>query len=114
MVRSAPPEKASLPEVMTQPLMASSPATVSMICSSSPITSGVMTFMERPGMSQVASAMPSASVSKRKLVKFVILSSQEPSPVILAGRRQAKSRASGTAIARSSRSRIRALRGLRG
>ena len=54
MVRSAPPENASLPEVMTQPLMASSPATVSTICASSPITSGVITFMERPGMSQVA------------------------------------------------------------
>ena len=54
MVRSAPPENASLPEVMTQPLIASSPATVSTICDSSSITSGVMTFIERPGMSQVA------------------------------------------------------------
>ena len=36
---------------------------------SSSITSGVMTFIERPGMSQVASAMPSASTSKRKFVK---------------------------------------------
>ena len=29
MVRSAPPQKASLPEVMTAPLMAASPATFS-------------------------------------------------------------------------------------
>ena len=90
MVRSAPPENASLPEVMTQPLMASSPATVSTICASSSITSGVITFMERPGMSQVASAMPSASISKRKLVKFVILSSREGSRH--PGRSEAKSR----------------------
>ena len=32
MVRSAPPENASLPEVMTQPLIAASAATVSTIC----------------------------------------------------------------------------------
>src|SRR5271166_1279557 len=31
-----------------------------------------MTFIERPGMSQVTSAMPSASVSKRKLVRFIL------------------------------------------
>ncbi len=72
MVRSAPPEKLSFPDVMTQPLMASSPATLSTIWFSSSITSGVMTFIERPGMSQVATAMPSASVSKRKLVRFMM------------------------------------------
>src|SRR5829696_6305470 len=75
MVRSAPPEKASLPEAITQPLMAASLATASTIAASSPITSGVITFMERPGMSQVASAMPSESVSKRKLVRLVIAGS---------------------------------------
>ena len=32
-----------------------------------PSPPGVMTFIERPGMSQVASAMPSASTSKRKV-----------------------------------------------
>ena len=68
MVRSAPPEKVSLPEVMTAPLIAASPATASMIASSSSITSSVKTFIERSGMSQVTSAMPSASVST---VKFL-------------------------------------------
>ena len=67
MVRSAPPEKLSLPEVMTQPLIAASAATALDDAASSSITSGVMTFIERPGMSQVASAMPSASMSKRKV-----------------------------------------------
>ena len=68
MVRSAPPEKVSLPEVMTAPLTASSPATWSMILSSSSITSSVKTFIDLSGMSQVTSAMPSASVSTVKLV----------------------------------------------
>jgi hypothetical protein len=68
MVRSAPPEKVSLPDVMTAPLMASSPATLSTILSNSSITSSVKTFIERPGMSQVTSAMPSASVSSLKLL----------------------------------------------
>jgi hypothetical protein len=87
MVRSAPPENVSLPEAITQPLMASSPATVSMIRLSSSITSGVMTFMERPGMSQVASAMPSASVSRRKLVKFISFSlGPHPEEPALSGR----------------------------
>ena len=68
MVRSAPPEKLSLPEVITAPLMPASAATWSMILSSSSITSSVKTFIERSGMFQVTSAMPSASVSTVKLV----------------------------------------------
>jgi hypothetical protein len=69
MVMSAPPENESfLPEVSTAPLMASSPATWSMILSSSSITSSVKTFIDLSGMSQVTSAMPSASVST---VKFL-------------------------------------------
>ena len=65
MVRSAPPEKLSLPEVMTAPLTAASAVTASTIVSSSSITSSVKTFIERSGMSQVTSAMPSASVVER-------------------------------------------------
>ena len=71
MERSAPPEKALLPEAMTQPLTSGAATTVSMIVSSSSITSGVMTFIVRSGMSQVASATPSGSVSKRKFVRFI-------------------------------------------
>jgi hypothetical protein len=64
MVMSAPPEKESfLPEVKTAPLTASSATTWSMIASSSSITSSVNTFIERSGMSQVTSAMPSPSTS---------------------------------------------------
>jgi hypothetical protein len=74
MVRSAPPENASLPEATTQPLMAASEATASMIRDSSSMTSRLMTFIDRPGLSQTAVAMPSASVSKRKLVRFIVVS----------------------------------------
>src|SRR5665213_937099 len=66
IVRSAPPQKASLPEVMTTPLMAASPSIFATRAESSSITSSVSTFIERPGMSQVISAMPSASVSRLK------------------------------------------------
>ncbi len=68
MLRSAPPEKLSLPDVMTAPLTAASPAIAVTILSSSSITSSVKTFIERSGMFQVISAMPSASVSTVKLV----------------------------------------------
>ena len=68
MVRSAPPENDFLPEVTTAPRIASSVATRSMIFSISSITSMVKTFIDRSGMSQVTSAMPSASVST---VKFL-------------------------------------------
>ena len=76
MVRSAPPEKLSLPEVTTQPLILSSAATVSRIADRSSITPGSMTFIDRPVMSQVASAMPSPSISKRKFLRFMDLSSR--------------------------------------
>ena len=66
IVRSAPPQKASLAEVTTAPLMAASVATFSTMAPSSAITSMVMTFIERSAMSQVTSAMPSASTSNLK------------------------------------------------
>ncbi len=68
MVRSAPPENVSLPDVITAPLMAASPATRSTIACSSSITETSSTFIDRPGMFQVTSAMPSPSVSN---VKFL-------------------------------------------
>ncbi len=68
MERSAPPEKEDLPEVMTTPLTALSATTWSMIASSSSITSTVKTFIDLSGMSQVTSAMPSASVSMEKFL----------------------------------------------
>ncbi len=67
MVRSAPPEKFSLPVAITQPLIVWSAATFSTMADNSSITPSVMTFIERPGMSQIARAIPSASISKRKL-----------------------------------------------
>src|ERR1700730_344649 len=39
------------------------------------MTWGVMTFIDRPAMSQVSKAMPSESISKRKFVRFIGLSS---------------------------------------
>ena len=70
IVRSAPPEKPSLPEVITAPLIAASDATCSTNVPISSITSALSTFIERPGMSQVMSAIPSESVSMRKLVEL--------------------------------------------
>src|SRR5215469_1043988 len=67
IVKSAPPQKASLPAVMTAPLMAASFSTLSTMPVNSAITSMSMTFIERPGMSQVISAMPSPSTSTLKL-----------------------------------------------
>ena len=72
IVRSAPAAKPSLPDVNTAPLIASSLAILSTIRPSSPTTSLLITFIERPGMSQVTRATPSASVSKRKLVRFMV------------------------------------------
>ncbi len=73
MVKSAPPENPSLPEVKTAPLTEASDAILSAIAPISAITSAFSTFIERPGMSQVASMTPSESVSTRKLVKFMIV-----------------------------------------
>ncbi len=66
IVRSAPPQKASFPDVTTAPLMAASAATFSTMAESSSMTLASITFIERPGMSQVTSAMPSASTSRLK------------------------------------------------
>ncbi len=65
------PAKPSLPEVKTAPLIAASLVILFTICPSSSTTSALITFIDRPGMSQVTSATPSASVSKRKLVRFI-------------------------------------------
>src|SRR5512138_2756238 len=73
MVRSAPPPKVSLPEVMTAPLTAASAATFSTSPSSSSITEKSITFIDLPGMSQVTSAMPSASTSNLKLLIWNLL-----------------------------------------
>src|SRR5436190_7913087 len=70
-VRSAPPLKVSLPEVITAAWMAESLLTSSTMVESSSTTFVSMTFIERPGMSQVTSAMPSASTSNRKLTKDI-------------------------------------------
>ena len=83
IVRSAPPQKASLPEVMTAPLMAASVATFSTMSVSSPITSIEMTFIERPRVSQVMSAMPSASTSSLKLAITFSSYGENGSPLFL-------------------------------
>jgi hypothetical protein len=46
--------------------MAASAATCSTIAESSSITLRSMTFIDRPGLSQVTSAMPSPSISSLK------------------------------------------------
>src|SRR5262245_6643152 len=66
MVRSAPAQNVSFPDVTTAPLIAASEATCSTTAASSSITLRSMTFIERPGESQVTSAMPSMSVSSLK------------------------------------------------
>jgi hypothetical protein len=72
MVRSAPPEKLSaLPETITQPLMSALAATWSTTWLSSCIQSKVITFIDRSIWSQVSRAIPSASVSKRKFLRFM-------------------------------------------
>src|SRR6185312_4985735 len=76
-VRSAPAQNVALAEVTTAPLMAASATTFSTSAASSSMTSTLMTFIERPAMSQVSSAMPSASTSKVKLLMCAV-----PSPSI--------------------------------
>src|SRR5262245_44654912 len=71
MVRSAPAPNASLPEVTTTPLTAASAATLSTSASSSSTTVKSITFIDLPGMSQVISAMPSASTSNLKLAIWI-------------------------------------------
>jgi hypothetical protein len=66
--RSAPPEKESLPEVITAPLISASLVTCSTILSISRNAPSSNTFIERPGISQVTRAIPSASTS---ILKFL-------------------------------------------
>ena len=70
--RSAPAQKAFLPEVMTAPLMLSSVLIISIKAAISPIEPSLSTFMERPGISNVARTMPSLSFSILKF--FIVLS----------------------------------------
>ena len=72
--RSAPAQNASLPEVMTTPLTLASAVVCLTICSSSLIEVSSSTFIERPGMSQVTSTMPSVSVSTLKFLKAMCCS----------------------------------------
>src|ERR1700730_6028557 len=71
--RSAPAENASLPEVTTTPLTAASAEVCFTMSSSSVMVVSSSTFMERPGMSHVTSAMPSASFSILKFLKAMLL-----------------------------------------
>src|SRR4051794_21282760 len=72
MERSAPAEKASLAEVMTTPLTAGSEEVCFTISCSSPSVVSSSTFIERPGMSHVTSAIPSAAVSTLKFLKSML------------------------------------------
>src|ERR1700719_3857359 len=69
--RSAPAENASLAEVTTTPFTAASDEVCFTISPSSAIVVSSSTFIERPGMSHVTSAMPSASVSTLKFLKAI-------------------------------------------
>src|SRR3954469_8044901 len=81
--RSAPAQKASLLEVMTTPLIAASAVVCFTISSSSLTDVSSSTFIERPGISQVTSAMPSASVSTLKFLKAMCCSHLVfPSPLV--------------------------------
>src|SRR5262245_37234620 len=80
MVRSAPPQNAALPEVMTAPLIAASLVTLSTTVPSSSMASIVMTFIERSGMSHVINAIPSASTS---ILKLAIAGSSVPTHALV-------------------------------
>jgi len=67
MARSAPAQNVSFPEVTTTPLTAASATAASKMAPSSAMTERSITFMERPGLSQVTIAMPSKSVATLKL-----------------------------------------------
>ena len=71
MVRSAPPEKVSLPEVMTTPLTAGSATAASTAVLRSWPTDSSMTFIDLPCMSQVRTAIPSASTDQVKFLRFI-------------------------------------------
>src|SRR5271154_5350881 len=76
--KSAPAENASLPEVTTTPLTAASAEVCFTTSSSSAIVASSSTFIERPGMSHVTSAMPSVSVSTLKFFKAIGCSPLHP------------------------------------
>src|SRR5215468_384157 len=67
--RSAPAMKAGLPLVRTTPLISESDSAWSTAAANSPSEASFITFIDRPGMSQVMTAMPSAS---RARVRFVM------------------------------------------
>src|SRR4051794_7464795 len=66
IVRSAPPQNASFADVTTAPLTSFSVATRSTMPDNSSIAAMLMTFIDLSGMSQVTSAVPSASMSNLK------------------------------------------------
>ncbi len=78
IVRSAPADSASFAEVMTTPFTAASVEVCLMISSSSVTEVSSSTFIERPGMSQVTSTMPSASVSTLKFLKAMVVAPSMP------------------------------------
>src|SRR6266700_5728946 len=81
--KSAPAQKASLAEVMTTPFTAASLVVSLTIASSSLVEVSSSTFIERPGVSQVTSTMPSASVSSLKFLKAMCCSQLVfPSPLV--------------------------------
>src|SRR5689334_8645238 len=93
--RSAPAENASLPDVTTIPFTAGSADVCFTISSSSVIVVSSSTFIERPGMSHVTSAMPSASVSTLKFLKAIGRSQfVSPSPLAGEGRETGEARSS--------------------
>src|SRR5271169_4277649 len=67
--RSAPAMKAGLPLVMTTPLVSGSNSACSTAAANSPSEASFITFIERPGMSQVMTVMPS---SPRARVRFAM------------------------------------------
>ena len=85
MERSAPAQNASFAEVMTTPFTAASAVVCFNISSSSVVEVSSSTFIERPGMSQVASAMPSASVSSLKFLKAMLVAPSMPAADIRRG-----------------------------
>src|ERR1700687_293692 len=70
--RSAPAHSASFPEVMTTPFTAASVEVCFTISASSATEVSSSTFIERPGVSQVTSTMPSESVSTLKFLKAML------------------------------------------
>ena len=71
-LRSAPATNApGLPEVMIAPLIAASVAMRSTAAARSAVSSGVRTFIGRPGTSMVRIAMPSRSMSNFSAVVMI-------------------------------------------